>query len=374
MTKKILFISHWYPSDKNPNSGIFIQKHAKAISVHSDIKVVHFDIQYSSKILDIKLIKIDNSILETYKIQIYSKFYKVFYYQTNLQFLLFEKLIKKFRIDVSTFDLIHSNVLFPSGIVANKISNKYKIKQVHTEHWSKISKFLANDILRNKGKQTLKNIVALSSVSSSFKEELKQFYTEKNIFVIPNVVDNSVFFYQNLSKSKDKIKFLSVANWQVPKYPFYFLDALEEIYKNSLFEFEMTIAGEGIQLEQIKSKNYSFKINFLGNIKSKKINELLNESHFLLHASKFETFSVIIVESLLAGTPVLVSEVGVAPELINENNGYLCKNTKEDWLKKINIAVQNKYNYAEISDEIKEKYNYSNVALMFEDMYDFALS
>jgi len=374
MDKKILFISHWYPTEKNQISGKFIKNHAEAISLVAQINVIHFDIQYSPKYLDIKLLKIVDNNIETYKIQIHSKFYKLLYYSINFQYFLFKRLIKKFNIDLSTFDLVHSNVLFPSGLIGFKISKRSKIKQVHTEHWSKISRFLEKDILRKLGEKALVNMSAISSVSESFKIILEKYYNEKRIFIVPNIIDHRTFNVKNTSRKSENVDFLSVANWQEPKHPFYFLDALEIVFLSKTFDFKLTIAGEGKLLEKIRNGSYSFPINFVGSVDSNQLNTLLNSSNFLLHASKFETFSVIIVESLMAGTPVLVSDVGIASEVINSSNGAICKDNLEDWFKQINDSLTKEYDYQEISDSIKNNYSREEISQKFNLFYEFALS
>jgi glycosyltransferase involved in cell wall biosynthesis len=373
MDKKILFISHWYPTEKNPISGKFIKNHAEAISLVAKINVVHFDIQDSSKLLDIKLLKIIDKSIETYKIQISSKFYKLFYYSINFQYFLFKRLIKKFNIDLSAFDLVHSNVLFPSGLIAFKISKRNKIKQVHTEHWSKISRFLEKDILRRSGRRALAKMTAISSVSENFKTILKRYYPEKSIFIVPNIIDNKIFNVQNKIRKQKSIAFLSVANWQEPKHPFYFLDALEKVFSINKFDFTLTIAGEGKLLEKVKNNSYSFPINFVGTVDSNQLNNLLNCSNFLLHASKFETFSVIIIEALMSGTPALVSDVGIASEVINSSNGAICEDNSEHWFNQINFSIIKEYDYQEISDLIIDNYSPEKIAQKFNLMYDFAL-
>jgi glycosyltransferase involved in cell wall biosynthesis len=274
---------------------------------------------------------------------------------------------------LSTFNLVHSNVLFPAGLIGHKISKRSKIKQVHTEHWSKISRFLEKDILKKSGKKALSNMSAISSVSENFNNILEKYYPEKRIFIVPNIIDNKTFNVQNTARKSENVAFLSVANWQEPKHPFYFLDALEKVFSINKFDFTLTIAGEGKLLEKIRNGLYSFPINFVGSVDSNQLNTLLNSSNFLLHASKFETFSVIIVESLMAGTPVLVSDVGIVSEVINSSNGAICEDNSEHWFNQINFSIIKEYDYQEISDLIIDNYSPEKIAQKFNLMYDFAL-
>jgi glycosyltransferase involved in cell wall biosynthesis len=59
--------------------------------------------------------------------------------------------------------------------------------------------------------------------------------------------------------------------------------------------------------------------------------EMQNASYFL-HASNYETFSLVCAEALSCGTPVVASAVGGVPEYLNDKNGILVSdNTVESW-------------------------------------------
>ncbi|MES2587399.1 MAG: glycosyltransferase family 4 protein [Bacteroidota bacterium] len=366
---KTLFISHWYPYQKNPNSGIFIKRHAESISLFADITVIHFDIQHSKKLIDINLVQDSDSEINTYKIQIQGRFYKLFYYALPLQFYLFKRLIKKFNLKIDEFEIVHSNVVFPSGIIGMKISKKYKIPQIHSEHWSQLNKFFGKHFYKKEGLKVFENCNYITSVSEFLKNELKKYVKdETKIKIIPNVINSDLFFF-NEKIDKSKVTFLAVAHWNKPKNPFYFLEALKNIYTDTQIVFELNIVGKGNQIEEIKNKKYPYEINFLGYKNSQEINRLLQESNFLLLGSDYETFSVIIVEALNTGTPVIVSKIGVATEIINKKNGVICDNNIDDWINKIKFSINQKYNYKEIADEIKGKYNIEKISSKFEEIY-----
>jgi glycosyltransferase involved in cell wall biosynthesis len=368
MKKKVLFLAHWYPSEKNKTAGIFIQKHAEAIALNHEICVIHFDIQYSNAIYDCKLYKKEEADLDTFVIQVYSRFYKYFYYLIPFQFFLFKKLIRKYQIEPEQFDLVHSNVLFPTGILGYKISKKYKLPQFHTEHWSKFSEFLRKDPLRVLGKKALDNCVKISAVSVFFKKEISKSIAEQKVEVIPNIVDYTIFSYQEKTPSQ-RVRFLAAANWQKPKNPILIYEALEKFKASNSTDFTLTIAGEGPLLEEIKRKQYSFEIDYVGVQTSNELASLFHQTDLFLHASNFETFSVIIVEALATGTPVIVSNVGIANEVITSKNGMVCENKVELWVEAIQHMIKLTFNHQNIAEEIYGKFSYEKAGELFNKFY-----
>ena len=113
----------------------------------------------------------------------------------------------------------------------------------------------------------------------------------------------------------------------------------------------------------------NFKINYLGLLKSAQINTILQSTDYFLHGSDYETFSVVIVEALATGTPVLTSKIGIADSIITSENGFICNNNPLDWKDKILKAIKIDYNHSKIEDSIKGKFDKSTISKQFKDFY-----
>ena len=366
MGNKVLFISHWLPSDEYPTKGIFIRKHAEAIAEFSQITVIHFDIESSKDIFKLDLTESIEDNYVKYCIKIRSKYYKFLYFALPYQYYLFNRLCKKFSIDISKFNLVHTNILFPSAIIGYKISKKHKLPQYHTEHWSKVNHFFKSNIYKKIGLKAYQNCKRISVVSSFLKNEIKDYLNLEKVEIIPNIIDSSEFQFKNKVKI-NTIQFCAIAQWNSPKNPFYFLDALEQL-SNDL-DFEINLIGEGKQIEEIKNKKYNFKINYLGVLKSAQINTILQSTDYFLHGSDYETFSVVIVEALATGTPVLTSNIGIAESIISIENGFICENNSLDWKNNILKAIELDYNHSKIADSIKGMFDKSTISKLFKDFY-----
>lgn len=312
----------------------------------------------------------DDQNLSTHQITITSRFNKLFYLLLPLHYLILKKYIKQHILTQSNVHIIHSNITFPCGIMGYWLSKAFKCRHVITEHWSKLDKFFKVSLYRSYGRKALDKADAITCVSETLLQTLKRYTSNKNISIVPNVIDSTLFFHDSSIPKNDVFTCIAIAHWAEPKNPFYFLDTLEELMaEGSIRPIHMILVGTGPLIEQIKAKNYHFDIEYKGNLPADLINAELNKSHLFLHGSDFETFSVVIAEALLSGTPVVASPVGIAPEVINPTNGFVTDNTKIDWKQKILAAYGMSFDYRNISLQLKDKYSPSTVARLFATVY-----
>ena len=159
--------------------------------------------------------------------------------------------------------------------------------------------------------------------------------------------------------------FLSVASWKAPKNPFVFVQALEEIAKTSSCKIVLTLVGEGEQLTQVKTMVNHIELRLPGQVANSELSKHYHSADFFLHGSDYETFSIVSIEALFTGTPVIGSRVGVLPEVINDSNGVLCDNTVESWIEGITQAMDRSYDHESISVKSKQKFGDKYVIDLF---------
>jgi L-malate glycosyltransferase len=369
----VLFLTFWYPSKENPYQGIFIKNHAAAIHKSGvKIQVLAVDIQPSKYIFQktIEHFKDENGV-DTHYIHIHSKLHKWIYSIPFLLNKIVSKYIKK-NIPTEEVNILHSNVLFPCGVVANSLLKTYHWKHVHTEHWSKMDQFIQKHPFGYLGRKTLKEADKISVVSNFLKEKAEPFIQNTSkISVIPNVIDTSIFHWTEQTLPNSKIVFTAVATWKSPKCPIFFVKALNEIQQKSTVSLELNLIGEGPLLQEIKALPSSIKINYLGRKNKQEIATILQQSNYFLHASTIETFSVVIAEALCSGVPVIASQVGAIPELISPENGITARNNVEDWVKAIENGMQKKYDQKAIASNCAQKYKETKIGELFLEFYRF---
>jgi glycosyltransferase involved in cell wall biosynthesis len=102
------------------------------------------------------------------------------------------------------------------------------------------------------------------------------------------------------------------------------------------------------------------------------IASLLHTTHIFMHASTTETFSIVTAEALSTGTPVLASDTGALPELINANNGILVENNPGSWLKGVREIVARQFDCEKIAVQNQNKYSPNEVGRSILSVYNKA--
>jgi glycosyltransferase involved in cell wall biosynthesis len=368
---QILFFTYWYPHKSNSNFAIFVKRHASSIALLNKVVVLSFHITRSDKLFRMtSTSSTDDQNMITHQITVETRFNKMFYLLLPLHYIILKKYIKRHILTQQRFDTIHSNITFPCAIVGYWLSKAFKSRHVITEHWSKLDKFFRANLYRWYGKKALNKADAITCVSETLLQTVKRYTSNKNIHVVPNVIDSSQFFYDPAVQKNDVYTCIAIAHWAEPKNPFYFLDALQDLVSEGRIKKpNMVLIGTGHLIETIKAKNYLFEIDYKGNLAAAGINTELNKSHLFVHGSDFETFSVVIAEALLSGTPAVTSPVGIAGEVINSTNGFVTDNTKNDWKQKILAAYHMPFDRLHISLQLKDTYSPSAVSTMFAQVY-----
>lgn len=367
----VLFFTYWYPNKSSKSFGIFVKRHAQAAAQNNKVAVLAFNI-LKSKSLYKKSVSVstDKARIETHHIYIETKFHKIFYVLLPLHYLILKNYISKNLQAKHRFNVLHSNIIFPCGIVGFWLAKKFNFKHVITEHWTKIDKFFSRSLYKPFGKRAYNKAFAITCVSEQLATTIKK-YTNNNIHIIPNVIDGKEFFYDTSIRKNEVFTFIAAAHWAQHKNPFYFLEALKELKQETkLQNFKVALAGRGVYLEKVKQNHYAFPIEFLGELSIEQLRTELNKSHVFVHGSDFETFSVIIAEALMCGLPCVASPVGIALEVINNTNGFVTNNTTSDWKEKIFISTQTSYNNALIAEQIKNKYDLKTVGKGFDTIYN----
>jgi glycosyltransferase involved in cell wall biosynthesis len=367
---KVLFIASWYPNGTDPLKGIFVKKHAEAIKkADVEIEVLAITVSNSTKFYEKKITKTrDEAGIVTHLIELNSKFYKFIHVDLFLQFGVMKNYYDKIVKPTFKPDIIHSNVLFPAAILGYKLAGKEKLPHVITEHWSKVDKFFSKSLYSGIGKKAYSSANYVTVVSDFLKRSLSKHFTDPSkIKVVPNVIDTSVFSFREKS-SGGKIIFCCVAHWNGVKRPDLIFNSLNEFSKKSSRPVQLKVVGEGILLEQLKNNKWDFETSYLGNLNRNDLASVLHSADYFLHASETETFSIVIAEALATGTPVLASNVGAIPELINKENGFLCNNTINSWSECLMKLTATEFDNKKIAEQA-HNFGLEKIGNKFLDLY-----
>ncbi|CAI3195029.1 glycosyltransferase [Clostridium neonatale] len=343
----IMVIPSWYSSKANKVHGSFFKEQFKALQNDGEkISVAYNEIWPITKLGKIKeKRKINFQVednLRTYRYKDYNYFPK-----NPMMFRSFNKRMDKLYKEIvkkeGKVDIIHAHSCFWGGIAAAYISKKYNIPLVITEHSSlKYAKY-AKDSYKQYIFDAYKEADILISVGTGLKKEISE-YVDRDIMVIPNMVDLNLFYIDN-NKNK-KFTFFSCAFLEEGKGMGDLIKAFSMAFKGQ--DVILNIGGDGStknSLEELaKEINIDEQVNFLGALSRELVSEEMRKCDAFALPSEHETFGVVYIEALACGKPVIGANNGGAEDIIEEYNGIIANKNDVDSIKDALIEIKENYN------------------------------
>lgn len=147
------------------------------------------------------------------------------------------------------------------------------------------------------------------------------------------------------NKSKGKLKLISIARISIEKN---ILFAIKSLNKLDFGETTLDLYGEIYHKaywdeckKEIEKLPHNVQVNYKGSIDGDKIPETLKNYHFLLMPSKGENFGHSILESLMAGSPVIISQNTPWRDLTNSKAGWdISLKTKKEFKKILKLCLE----------------------------------
>ncbi len=377
---KVLFLSAWYPNRYDAMAGLFVRKHAEAVSLYCDVKVLY--VHGDKNITEIEIVKQNFNKVEEY----------IVYFPENNKGALrrIHKLfsyIKAIRIGFQTIkktsglpDIVHVNILTRSGILAYWLKKSKNIPYVITEHWTRYlpSRRSYSGILRKFiTKLIVKNASAVLPVSEDLKNAMISHHLINNNYQVVNNVVEDIFFENHRNSAKHIKNILHVSCFDDNQKNI--TGILRVIAKLTTLrdDFRIVIVGTGIDFNAIIQYAETLKIpskfiRFTGELSPSEVADEFFQCDFFLMFSNHENSPVVISESLSCGKPVLSSDVGGISEHVNISNGILIPAKDEQKLvEKLDYMLDN-YQYFDskaIQNEARKKFSYERVGKIIKSLY-----
>ena len=211
---------------------------------------------------------------------------------------------------------------FTRAYCIQRISCFLGIKNIIHLHGSEFKKWY--DSLGDNKKQKVKSLLRDSDVfivlGEKWNKVIKEIEPETKTLVLSNSIkiSNCTTVYRNYKK----ILFLGVLIKRKGVH-----DLIEALNKLSNHNYKLIIAGEGVEEDNLKRmvKSYDLEdnVDFVGWINSEDKFKLLSNVQFMVLPSYNEGLPMSILEAMSYGVPVLSTNVGDIPSVVDENNGFL---------------------------------------------------
>jgi len=311
--------------------GLFIQRQAEAVSAFCDVSVlyVHSDKhaanRYEIDFAEENGIRVVRVYYREPHVPVLSGLLKMFRFWRAHQ--LGFKMLRFFQPD-----LLHVHVLTREGIVA--LSNKVRrgTPYVISEHWSRYlpgSNTFRGGIRKMITRVVVRSSAAMIAVSETLKTAMLGYnLINPDFYVVPNPVDTALFTVGARPAGRTLKRFIHISCFEDrPKNISGFLNAVRNLSEKRS-DFECVLIGDGPEFNLWKTRAEELgllgKMVFFTGLKEQK--ELVKEiqaADFMVLSSNYETFGTVVTECLSCGIPVVGTNVGIVPEVINETNGII---------------------------------------------------
>ncbi len=294
--------------------------------------------------------------------------------------------VKKFRPDV-----IHTQLFFGVGLEALIASRKLKVPLVGTNHTA-IRAFLnyfsiktgwfQNGIIKYMNWYYEKCDLVTTPSRTTF-EEMKADGFKKDALVISNPVDTETF-HPMMNKNALKKKFavgeftaIHAGRLGAERNVDVILKALP-LVKKEIPKAELAIAGKGAAEENLRGLAKSLGINqslkFLGFLDKPALAEAYNASKIFVITSISDTQSMVMMQAMASGLPVIGVKARALPEYINPKNGILVEpGDYKNLAKKIIFLLKNpgtRRNLSEGARSYAVKFSAPAIAQEWEKIYE----
>lgn len=339
---KIFFFTPWYPDQQSPNSGIFIRSQAVALAKEHDVVVVSSKVEYRDPA--VTEVTVAESVFEGVReFRIVMPRSIPFFNQVKYLMLSISRaseIGQKFRPDI-----IHASIGYPGAFVGWRLSKKLKVPFVFTEHTRPLNNF-RSAFHKRLTLEGMKRATAIMVVSKALAKEMHALMGREMV-VIPNIVE--VQRFEEVFPSNEittQIGFVGGMNTNVKG-----LDVLLSACAALPFPFVLHIAGSGVLMDQYRKQASDLAISeyckFYGFVQPGEIADFYARLHFLVCASRFETFNVSLVEAMACGMPVVSTRCGGPEDFVNDANGILCEKENVESLRlSIERMAQSRASYS----------------------------
>jgi len=263
------------------------------------------------------------------------------------------KAMHTFHIDPKEFAVIHSHAMFMGGVIGHKLSKKYNLPHVHTEHTSGLifnpKQYTKKDIsITRKAYSHCHKVLFVSNFALKHTLSNIALKSKDTFVVLPNVVDSSFFSSPILHFSKaTSLRFLVIGNFIPRKNHQLLLEAFGLVQK----EFPtvgLSIAGNGPLENHLRALCESLNlenVHWLPILNRAEVKEQMSAHHVILSTSKVETFGLTIAEAQAMGKPVVVTDSGGVRDIVSQETGVVTELSSEAFAKGLMLLIQTFHTY-----------------------------
>ncbi|MBQ8679093.1 MAG: glycosyltransferase [Treponema sp.] len=361
----LLIIPSWYDTPDNPVRGIFFKEQAQALSEYfkannivatvTILALQQYNIREAHLYKNVPKITVSQEAGIT---TIRSRFFhipKVEEINLRRGAAFLKKLISYAgKVTGLEFSLIHIHSVQFSGIWY--ALSGLKIPYVITEH---SSAFFRNRIGKTEKKYlplVFDNARHVIAVGNGLAQKIQP-YSRKNVEVVFNIVKDVPFSeFEHLKQDQRFIFFSLGYDIKVKGFDILINAFSKYLQKESgvLMLGGLTEESQKLLKDQAQSLGIQDNLILMGRIEHNEVYKLMKQSSCFVLPSRFETFGIVLAESMYVGRPVIASRTGGPDSFVSGDTGILVEPGNEEQL--VDALIEMKENYSKYNQEQIRKY------------------
>jgi len=386
---KVLFLPAWYPNRNDNMLGLFVKRHAIAVSKYAKVSVLAVISDEQAEDTYQVETKMDNGITE---ILIYTK-----KHQSSIGLL--NTIVNGYRYMMAHIagwkileqtdnmpDLNHVHILTRAGLMALFFKIRYKVPFLITEHWSRYLPHHPggySGALRKKlSEKVMRASEGITTVSKALKEGMEAVnLRHQNWHIIPNVVDTKSFQMDERTIENKVFRFSHISCFEEQSKNMSGILLAAKKLKEQGRDFELVMIGHGPDWEQTKqyAQQLGLKhlIHFTGLLENQDLVDEMSQCQCSILFSHYETFAIVIPENLSLGIPVIATNVGGIPEVLPKEFGKLIEPKDETALCEAMAFMMDHYQEYDsdaMRNYVEENYSYDEIGGDFFTIYQNIVS
>lgn len=231
-------------------------------------------------------------------------------------------------------DFVHAHNSLWAGAAAAEIKNRFGVQYVLTEHSSAYARQLVSKDDLELTRRVFGEASTVMAVSRWLSAGLQR-YNDREIRVVPNIVDTDFFTRPPTPRKAKPFRFLTVGLLTPVKGIDLLLRAFCQAFSDPS-DVELEVAGDGPERPRLQELARSLKISdrviFSGLCTREQVRESMWRSNAFVTASHVETFGIVLAEALATGLPIISSQCGGPEEIVTGNVGLLVEPGSVDTL------------------------------------------
>lgn len=383
----ILILPSWYPNSSTSIGGSFFREQAIALVKQGNKVGVIAPLTRSLKDLSGVFwkpyglrVEIDEKVktFRWHSVNLTPRLYKI---NRKRWVRIGEKLFQQYIEENGTPDIIHVHSMINSGFLALKLSEKYNIPYVITEHSTAYSrKLISNETIKELYK-VVRGSRANLAVSREFTSVLNTIFDTNTWKYLPNIV-NDDFFKNNLSSNNTEksFEFLTICFLEQKKRVDILIKAFSKAFSGNL-KFKLKIGGDGplkAELEElVRNEGIEKQVTFLGMLSRNEVKNEIQKTDVFVLSSEYETFGVVVIEALALGKPVIATKCGGPESIVTSKVGILVEiNSVKAMVLAMEQLFNNyaNYNSQEIRDYCYQHFSEKSICEKIQNKYEMVLN